>query len=444
MIRTMIQVSRSRRRPIAMAASRPALLLPLLSLLAVLAMFAAAAPSRAAVPQTIAFQGFLADDNGQPIDGVVKLEVAIFAVASGGTALWSETHNAVQVSQGVFAVALGSVTPLNATVARTSPRFLGLSVDNAQPLPRTELRAAPFALRAQAADTVTAGIDIRSGSASTMRSNANSQGAQSLDCFTGSGVLLSSIGADANSDGEMILFNADHTASIRMSSGLTGDTSIRLPSGSVGAAELLNEPGLASALDSGFIDLAATPASVLSRTITPPSSGHVLALGQAVARINHVNGTSTSGACGLSDDGVAFGTAQDVNIIIASGAPSGSYGIPVHVNGVFAATGTGSMTIHLLGSEASGDIQLEDVSLTLLYVPTSYGTVSQTQKALDDGEAAPARGPLTPAEIAAEQDQARRDDLERIAQEIEAARVEHEARLAELAARLEAAAAPGR
>lgn len=435
---------RPRRRPLAIAAGRPALLLPLLSLLAALAMYVAAAPARAAVPQTIAFQGFLTDDGGLPIDGVVKLEVAIYAAASGGTALWSETHNAVPVSKGVFAIALGSVTPLTAAAARTSPRFLGLSVDDALPLPRTELRAAPFALRAQAADTVTAGIDIRQGSTSVMKANANSQAELSLDFYTGGGVLLSGIGADNNGDGELVLFNADHTASMRLSSGQAGDTSVRLPAGSINASELLNEPGLASANNTNFTDLTATAASVLSRTITPPASGHVLALGQAVARINHVNGTATSGAVGLSDDGIAFGTAQDVNVIIASGAASGSYGIPVHVNGVFPAAGTGPLTIHLLGSEASGDIQLEDLSLTLLYVPTSYGTVTQTQKALDDGEAAPAGRPLTPAQVAAEQDQSRRDDLDRIAREIEAARAEHEARLADLAARLEAASAHGR
>jgi hypothetical protein len=122
-------------------------------------------------------------------------------------------------------------------------------------------------------------------------------------------------------------------------------------------------------------------------------------------RITHTNGTATSGAVGLSDDGVSFGTAQDMNVMLSGNAPSGSYAIPAHVNGVFPVSRSVPKTIHIVATEATGDIQLEDLSLTLLYVPTSYGTVTQTLVGPPGGngeESNLSRGPQTPAEIAAE------------------------------------------
>lgn len=425
------------------AADRPrprvAPLLPFL--VALLAAAVAVAGARAEVPRTIAFQGFLSDDGGQPLDGTVELGFRIYASATGGAALWSETHAAVPVSRGVFAVALGSVSPLSAAATRTGPRYLGVTVDGGAELPRTELRATPFALRAQAADSVTVGIDIRQGSVSTIESTLDNQGEMTLTVNNRDGILAARLGADNTGDGVLVLFNFDHTASMRLDSGVGGDLSVRLPNGSINAVETGSEPGLASATNTGFTALTGTVSSILSRTITPPADGFVLALGQGVARISHTTGTATSGAIGLSDDGIDFGSAQDVNVIIPAGAPTGSYAVPVHVNGVFSAAASALRTIHLVGSETSGSIEVEDVSLTLLYVPTSYGAVTQTLAATDDGEDLPARGPQTPAEIAAEQEASRWADIGRLERELAALRAEHAARLAELEARSAAAGA---
>jgi hypothetical protein len=110
----------------------------------------------------------------------------------------------------------------------------------------------------------------------------------------------------------------------------------------------------------------------------------------------------------------------------------------LHVNGVFVATGGIPLTVHLMGSESSGVIEVEDVSLTLLYVPTAYGIASPTLLAAGDGEDVPARGPQTPAEISAEQAAARQSDVERLERELAAMRTEHAARLAEFESRLQA------
>jgi hypothetical protein len=224
-----------------------------------------------------------------------------------------------------------------------------------------------------------------------------------------------------------------------------GDGSVRLPVDAITRNEIGDEPGLASRINTGLTTLTSTVSSVLSRSITPPADGYVLALAQCVARISHTQGTATSGAAGLSEDGVTFGSAQDVNIQISSNAAGGSYSTPLHVNAVFAVTGGVAKTIHLVGSEASGVIDLEDVSLTLLYVPTAYGTVSETLVATDAGENDPATAPQTLAEIDTERLESRRANDDRIANELAAMAVRQATLEQELAAmRAELAAAGAR
>ena len=424
------------------------------------AVAVAATSAPAAVPQTIAFQGYLTDDNGQPRNGTVNLDVAVYAAAAGGTALWSESQAAVPVNSGVFAIALGSVTPLAAGVARTSPRYLGIRVDGGPELPRTELRATPFALRAQAADTTTGALDIHVASGVNLTAKGRQDGypldlewgamdnsrvsVQLGGSTVGDGrLMLCSQGnstffamGDNWRDGSPALYMYGANRNIILDTHFDGDMSVRLPANAIGSSEINAEPGLASANNTNAIALTATAAPVISRTITAPANGFVLALGQSVARITHTSGTPTTGAVGLSDDGVSFGTAQDVNLQIATNAASGAYALPAHLNGVFNATAGTPLTIYMLAMASSGSINLEDLSLTLLFVPTGYGTVTQTLATPPDGAAAPPRGPLTTAEIAQEQAESARANAERLERELAAMRASYDQRLAGIEAHL--------
>lgn len=88
------------------------------------ACFALAAqqPSYAAttVPQTMNFQGRLADGANVPkADGLYNMTFRLYAASSGGSALWTEvreTTNRVQVTNGLFTVQIGSVTPIPASL----------------------------------------------------------------------------------------------------------------------------------------------------------------------------------------------------------------------------------------------------------------------------------------------------------------------------------------
>lgn len=121
------------------------------TMLALMAMMAAA-PAMAQIPQTISYQGVLRTATGDLASGTFKLTIRLYDVSTGGTAIWSEVHDNVTVTNGVFNVILGGATgtpvPLNLAFDKTY--FLGISVNNSNELtPRTEFTSAPYALNAR-------------------------------------------------------------------------------------------------------------------------------------------------------------------------------------------------------------------------------------------------------------------------------------------------------
>ncbi len=110
------------------------------------------------VPGKVGFEGFIANADGSPLaDGVYSIAFAVYDVATGGTALWSETQP-VTVTQGLYAVQLGAVTPLPANLFN-GERWIGVKVgSDPEMLPRTKVASVPFALNAEkanSADTAT-------------------------------------------------------------------------------------------------------------------------------------------------------------------------------------------------------------------------------------------------------------------------------------------------
>jgi hypothetical protein len=98
-------------------------------------------------PQNIFHQGFLTDENGDPVeDGAYIFTFRIYTDASEGIALWNETQ-AVIVSGGVFNVRLGKENPLE--LPFDEQYWIGVSIDGGNELePRMALSAVPYAIHA--------------------------------------------------------------------------------------------------------------------------------------------------------------------------------------------------------------------------------------------------------------------------------------------------------
>ena len=143
-----------------------------------------------------------------------------------------------------------------------------------------------------------------------------------------------------------------------------------------------------------------------------------------------MNGTVSTIDVGVSDVNSAFPSNQDVSWQLPSAAATGSYSAPVTVHGLFLVSG-GAHTFYFLARRTSStaNAYIYDTQLTLVYIPTNYGTVSPT---LTGGEDVPdddspvAR--VTASDIAAERSASIADNNARIEKEI----AEMKERLAEL------------
>jgi hypothetical protein len=102
---------------------------------------------------TIAYQGRLADADGNPLTGTYNMIFHLYDAATGGTPLWEEQwtgSNGVKVSDGLFNVMLGSLTqiPQDAVTGHSS-LWLGITVGTDDEMtPRVQLGTVPFAVQA--------------------------------------------------------------------------------------------------------------------------------------------------------------------------------------------------------------------------------------------------------------------------------------------------------
>lgn len=140
-------------RTMFVAASLMMILSLALSVFNVATVLSAPLQSAVSVPNLVGFEGFIADAGGNPVtDGSYAMTFAVYNVASGGAALWSETHASAEVTDGLYAVTLGSVTAFPAGLFDGN-RWIGVTVGNGTEMsPRTRVSSVPFALNADSAN----------------------------------------------------------------------------------------------------------------------------------------------------------------------------------------------------------------------------------------------------------------------------------------------------
>lgn len=161
------------------------------------------------VPYQMNFQGRLNNASGAPMaSGTYNMKFTIYSAATGGTALWTETHavsasTAVTVtSGGLFSVQLGSVTGLPPTIFNSSvPLYLAVELPtpatatSSSPSwtegamsPRNPIESSPYAINSDLLDGLdSSAFAVASGSANYIQ-NTTSPQAASFN-VTGSGAV---------------------------------------------------------------------------------------------------------------------------------------------------------------------------------------------------------------------------------------------------------------
>jgi hypothetical protein len=112
----------------------------------------AVAIGQAQIPKTVSYQGILTDAGGAVVpDGNYSLAFKLYAVASSGSALWSETQS-VSTTKGIFSVVLGASTPID--LAFDKQYWLGITVGAGSEMsPRVAITSGAYSFRSVRADT---------------------------------------------------------------------------------------------------------------------------------------------------------------------------------------------------------------------------------------------------------------------------------------------------
>lgn len=100
------------------------------------------------------YQGYLTDDQLNPVNGSHNLTFRFYNAETGGDALWSETHENVNVISGLFLVILGSTNALD--LPFDEQYWLGIQVDDTAELtPRIRMTSVATSLHSLTAALAT-------------------------------------------------------------------------------------------------------------------------------------------------------------------------------------------------------------------------------------------------------------------------------------------------
>jgi hypothetical protein len=107
----------------------------------------------AVIPQQVRYVGAFANRAGDTVEATFR----IYATAEGGEALWTETQQVAVKADGSYSVLLGAASENGlpqGVFAGGQARWLGVSIDSAESLPRTALSSVAYAMKAGDAETV--------------------------------------------------------------------------------------------------------------------------------------------------------------------------------------------------------------------------------------------------------------------------------------------------
>lgn len=106
-----------------------------------------------AVPGQLNYQGFLVDAaDSSAVTATLEMTFRLFDSETKGAELWSETHSAVEVNNGLFQVLLGSVTPFSDGFFDGTDMWLQTEVGAELLTPRKPLVSTAYSHRANSAE----------------------------------------------------------------------------------------------------------------------------------------------------------------------------------------------------------------------------------------------------------------------------------------------------
>lgn len=384
----------------------------------ILAFIAFAAGTLVAAPNLISYQGRVTSDGAPIADGTYPAVFSFYSDAAAGTLLWTESGN-VTTTSGLFTHELGSIVPIpDSLFVRESEVWFQLNVSGQNQSPRTRVTSTAYALAVNTVDgstggTITGELQILhrltaggngTGGEVYVLGDSTTPVVSLTSLFDGGGMAFRD--QQANVIGT-ILPGSNHSMNLRLggvtpnknvwldgsllaaepglflegsnpiilSAGSSGDAAVQVPLQAINSLEMSNEPGVASQYYTNTLTMDGSIQSLAAKSIVAPSTGYALVIGTAQVNISHSNGTQSVATFGISQLGAEFPTSQNMTVSLSSAIPSGLYNFPITVHGLFP-IGNGTQPFYFLGDENSGAYTIYDRSISVIFLPTTYGGVT--------------------------------------------------------------------
>ncbi len=158
---------------------------------------------------------------------------------------------------------------------------------------------------------------------------------------------------------------------------VAGDTKINgeLTTGTFYSSNITDAPGLASAASGTGLGLTTSFRPYLTREITVPTSGWILALGCTRLWLQHGTTGTTFAEVGLSDDSSSLPTAYRYIPQLSSDVPAGGYGLVAGFNRLFYCPSAGTYTFYMVAREGSdNDVSISNRQLDLIFCTIGYSS----------------------------------------------------------------------
>ena len=409
--------------------------------------------ARADIPSLLAWQGVALDSNNAPVtDSTYGFTFRIYDDGAGGNLLWQESQ-LVTTENGVLNVLLGSDTPIPDTVFNGPTTYLEVQFGVEPPYsPRTQIVSVGYAYRVDAIDGARGGalsssIEIRpdsgigtvslysaggvtpgahlsgtgNGGSLTLYDEVGNPTLWARQDYDGSGGWLTvysdagtgrgSIFENGYGSGNPLFYMLGDSSYIELNAGTTDNASVILPNNAVSALETMDEPGLAAGSQtSGTVTT--TNSVVASATATFPASGYAVVICEATFRAETANNWMT--AYLYQNGGFQsswYWDPGDVDV------PSPYY--DQRQTYVFTgAVSAGMSTYELRLKVNTGTAQYQAAKVTIMYFPTSYGTVASPTVTNDFDAGQYSLPTATQVDVQAEREESIRFNQERIEREL--------------------------
>ena len=144
----------------------------------------------------------------------------------------------------------------------------------------------------------------------------------------------------------------------------------------IGRANIIDEVGLASApSDALEQDLTTYTRSYLSRELTVPTAGWILAIGSAFVQLGHGVTYLSRVTLGFSDDESSI-DGVPARIFLSSDVNAGTYGFMVPCQHLFYVSAAGTYTYYMTAYREYNGATISREKMDLLFIPTGYSSSS--------------------------------------------------------------------